>query len=388
MKMIAIAIMAALLSTAPVLLKKHAATNEDDKKYLVSAAVKIKSTADELRRDHKQLAMFVKNGYTAYRLTYNTVSPSGKAVVASGAVYVPDTKGALPLFNYNHGTIFPSKEGSAPSYMGAYDAEGGIGKLFAANGYLVVMPDYIGYGSTKNLEHPYGAYHINAGAVTDMLYAVKEFCRDKELTLSGKNFFSGWSEGAAVTLATVLDLEKNHDENFKPTATVLNAGPYYTSAFGKQVLDAAAPLHYMKSYSWVLQSYNSLYNINRPVTYYFTEPNAGMLKAEGPEADITHSAKELFTAGFRNDFNTGKDTAMMNALKANDLWTGKPESPVIFCHGDEDNYVPLFNSQKAYDEMKAKGADVQLKIFKGQNHTSGVFNYLQTAFMAFEGKRY
>ena len=388
MKMIAITmITVALMTTAPLVLKKVNEKKDDAKNYLVSATLKLESTTDALRRDHKQLAMFVKNGYTAYRITYNTVSPAGKPVVASGAVYVPDTKGAMPLFNYNHGTIFPSRESTAPSYTGAYDAEGAIAKLFAANGYLVVMPDYIGYGSTKNLAHPYGAYHINARAVTDMLYATKEFCGEKQISLSGKNFFSGWSEGAAITLATILDLEKNHGKNFTPTATVLNAGPYYTSAFGDQILDAAEPLRHIKSYAWVLQTYNSLYNINRPPAYYFKEPYATMLKNEGPEADITNSARELFTADFRNNFKTGKDTALANALKTNDLWTGKPESPVIFCHGDQDIYVPLFNSQKAYDAMKAKGADVELKIFKGQNHTSGVFNYLQTAFLAFEGKR-
>lgn len=377
----------ALMGSGTLLLKERVTKKEEAKKYLVSAALKLQSTAEELKRDHKQLAMFVKNGYTAYRITYNTVSPAGDAVVASGAVYVPDTKGAMPLLNYNHGTIFPSREKSAPSYIGQYDAEGGIGRLFSANGYLVVMPDYIGYGSTKKLDHPYGAYHITARAVTDMLYATKEFCADKGLELSGKNFFSGWSEGAAVALATVLDLEKNHNGLFKPTASVLNAGPYYTSAFVDHILDAKEELQYMKSYVWVLQSYNNLYNISKPATYYFAEPYAGRVKADGPEADITHSAGELFTSSFRNSFKAGKETALENALKENDLWSGRPQSPVIFCHGDQDNYVPLFNSQKAYDEMKAKGADVQLKIFKGQNHTSGVFNYLQTAFTAFEGKR-
>lgn len=388
MKAIAIATMATVfMSSGQVCLQQPVTNDETANKYLVSATQKVQSSADELKRDHQTLAMFVKNGYTAYRLTYNTIAPSGKPVVASGAVYVPDIAGALPLFNYNHGTIFPSREGTAPSYTGALDAEGGIAKLFAANGYLVVMPDYIGYGSTKNLAHPYGAYHINARAVTDMLYAVKEFCTDKQLELSGKNFFSGWSEGAAVTLATVLDLEKNHDGNFAPTATVLNAGPYYTSAFSGQVMDAAEPQRHIKSYAWVLQTYNSIYNINRPISYYFTEPNASKLAKEGPEADISSNAGELFTAGFRSNFKAGRDTALVKALKENDLWNTQPQSPVIFCHGDQDVYVPLFNSQKAYDAMKAKGADVQLKIFKGHSHTSGVFNYLQTAFMEFESRR-
>ncbi len=385
--MIATTMLAAvLLGTAPVLLKKYDAKEEESKKYLVSATVKLRSSAEELKRDYSALAAFVQNGYTAYRITYNTVSPAGEHVIASGALYVPDTKGPMPMLNYNHGTIFPSKENSAPSYMAENNAEAGIAKLFAANGYLVVMPDYIGYGSTKKLAHPYGAYHISAKAVTDMLYAAKEFCNDKNLELSGKHFFSGWSEGAAVTLATVLNLEENHKDNFKPTATVLNAGPYHTSAFVDHILNADEPLRYMKSYVWVLQSYNSLYNLNRPSGYYFEKPYADKLK-DGPEADITKDASELFTPAFLNNLKTGKDTALVNALRANDLWTGKPESPVIFCHGDKDEYVPLFNSQKAYDEMKAKGADVQLKIFKGQGHTSGAFNYLQTAFFEFEGKR-
>lgn len=362
-------------------------SNEENKnKYLVTAELKQTASAADLKRSYSSLAAFVKNGYSAYRITYHTMSSDGQPVVASGALYVPDIKGPLPLFNYNHGTIFPSRERSAPSYLNGYDAESGIAKLFAANGYLVVQPDYIGYGDTKNLEHPYGAYHVTAKAVIDMLYAAKEFSADKNLTLSGKNFFSGWSEGAAVTLATVLDLEKGHDANFTPTATVLNAGPYYSSAFVDHVLDAKDPLRYMSSYVWVLQSYNKLYNINKPAEYYFNAPYAAKLKA-GPEADITHDAQELFTETFRNNFKAGKDTALANALHANDLWTGKPVSPVIFCSGDRDEYVPLFNSQKAYDAMKAKGAEVALKIFKGQNHTSGVYQYLQTAFTAFDAKR-
>jgi predicted esterase len=45
--------------------------------------------------------------------------------------------------------------------------------------------------------------------------------------------------------------------------------------------------------------------------------------------------------------------------------------------------VPLFNSEKAYTAMKAKGADVQLNVFKGHTHTSGVYNFVQQAFATF-----
>ena len=113
------------------------------------------------------------------------------------------------------------------------------------------------------------------------MYAVKEFCNKNDITLSGKNFFSGWSEGAAVAVATVKDLEENYKGEFTPAATVVNAGPYYSSGFVNYILDSAKTLTYMSSYIWILQSYNRIYNINKPNDYYFTEPAATDLK-DGP----------------------------------------------------------------------------------------------------------
>lgn len=355
------------------------------KDRLVSAEVKDKISDAELKQAYGQLAAYIKNGYTAYRITYNTTNTDGKEIVASGAIFVPDTNTALPLFNYNHGTYFPSQEKEAPSYFG-YSYELLMGKLFAGAGYLVVMPDYLGYGATKNIAHPYGAYHEIAGSVIDMLYAVKEFCRKYEITLSGKSFFSGWSEGAAVAVATVKSLEADHKGEFLPTATVVNAGPYYSSGFVHHVLDARQPLTHMNTYVWILQSYNALYNINRPLSYYFNEPAATHLQ-NGPETTISRYPQQLFTQTFISNYKNGKDTALQNALLRNDLWNWKPGSKIVFCHGDKDDYVPLFNSEKAYSTMKAKGADVILQVFKGQNHSSGVLNFVRVAFNYFEKAR-
>ena len=351
----------------------------------MSAEAKDKVGVDELKQTYGQFSAFIRNGYTAYRVTYHTTNTDGKDVVASGAIFVPDTKAALPVLNYNHGTYFPSHEREAPSYLG-YSYEVIMGKLFSGAGYLVVMPDYIGYGATKKETHPYGAYHEISGSVIDMLRAVNEFCTKNKIALSGKNFFSGWSEGAAVAMATVKSLEENHKGEFTPTATVLNAGPYYSSQFVHHILDADHSLTYMNTYVWILQSYNRLYNINKPLSYYFNEPAATDLK-DGPETYISRDPQKLFTETFRNNYKTGKDTALQNALERNDLWNWKPESKIVFCHGDRDDYVPIFNSEKAYSAMKAKGADVSLQVFRGQNHSSGVFNFIREAFTNFEKAR-
>jgi len=357
----------------------------NEEKWLVSAEAKGSFTAEELKKNFGQIAGYIKNGYTSYRITYNTTKTDGSVIVASGAVFVPDVKGPLPVINYNHGTLFPAQEKNAPSYLGN-GFELNFGKLFSAAGYLVVMPDYIGYGSTKDEKHAYGAYNIIAASVVDMLRATKEFCSKNDIVLSGKNFYCGWSEGAAVGLATVKLLEEKYKGEFTPTVSVLNAGPYYTSRFAEYVLDAEHPLNYMTSYVWILRSYNEVYDINKPMNYYFNEPAATDLQ-EGNYRNIPKDPQQLFTASFIKSYKAGKETALQKAVLANDLWNWKPDSKIIFCHGDKDEYVPLFNSEKAYETMKAKGADVTLNVFKGQTHSSGIFSFIQQAFTHFEAAR-
>lgn len=356
------------------------------KEYLVTAELKQSPSAEELKKAYPTIAAFVKNGFKAYKVTYNTVTPDGKPIVASGAMYVPDVSGNFPVLNYNHGTIFPSREKSAPSYMSGYDYEAAIAKLFAANGYVTVVPDYLGYGSSKDSDHPYGVYNVIAQASADMIYAVKEFSAKNKISLSGKYFVSGWSEGAAVGLATVKLLEQRNDPDLKVSAAVLNAGPYFSSAFAEHILDAGKPMRYMTSYIWVLKSFNKLYGFNRPMSYYFNEPYATRLEKTF-EAEISTEPRELFRADFIDRFMNGRDTLFSNALSANDLWKTKTNAKIVLVHGDKDDYVPLFNSEKAYTEMKKAGSDVDLKVLKGQNHTSGVFAFLQTAYDTFEAKR-
>jgi hypothetical protein len=117
--------------------------------------------------------------------------------------------------------------------------------------------------------------------------------------------------------------------------------------------------------------------------YYFKDPVAVALK-EDPEARITHDPQQIFTDEFRRNYQSGKDSVLQRAMNENDLWNWKPLSKIVFCHGDQDDYVPLFNSEKAYNEMFAKGADVSLKVFKGQNHISGVYMFLMEAYTTFE----
>ncbi len=185
------------------------------------------------------------------------------------------------------------------------------------------------------------------------------------------------SEGGGVALAVVKNIEEKFSNEFLVTAAAPMAGAYYPSAFAEHVLNSKDDFKYINSYAWVLQSYNWLYKINKPLNYYFNEPYASRLK-ENPEATIPLKPDVLFTSTFRKDYAEGKATALQNALEENDLWNWKPKAKIILCHGEKDNYVPFFNSKKTYDAMKAKGADVTLVAFAGKGHSDCLPQYIQT----------
>lgn len=354
--------------------------------YLVSVEKKFTYTAQQLKNKSSIASHFIKNGFTAYRVTYKTRDTDGKEVIASGAVLVPDIKEPLPLMNYNHGTYFPANEHLVPSYLSQYNSEVLLGGLFCSMGYLVVMPDYIGYGSTKNLKHPYCAYNFIAGTCIDMLRATREFCESHGIKLNNKNFFTGWSEGGGVALAVVKNIEEKHSKEFTITAAAPMAGAYYISGFAEQVINTKEDFPYINSYVWVLTSYNWLYHINKPYGYYFNEPYAARLE-KNPDAFIPLNPGNLFTDTFKKNFLNGADTALQKALHDNDLWDWKPKSKLVLCHGEKDNYVPFFNSKKVYDAMKAKGADVTLAAYPGKGHSDCLPQYLLTVHSTFEKLR-
>src|SRR5690606_10155826 len=99
------------------------------------------------------LAALVRHGVRLYRVTYKTVNVDGSEIEASGAIAFPLSEQAFPMLSVQHGTI--TSEASAPSNLTPGSEFMKYGSVFAAFGYITVFPDYIGYGASKHLPHPY-----------------------------------------------------------------------------------------------------------------------------------------------------------------------------------------------------------------------------------------
>ncbi|OJJ23860.1 hypothetical protein BKI52_05790 [marine bacterium AO1-C] len=320
-----------------------------------------------------------------YKIVYKTTDVSGNEINASGALIYPTENKPYALISYQHGTI--TAESGAPSNYQpnseAYDA----GTLLSGVGYVVALPDYIGYGAAKDLEHPYEHAASLASASRDMIRAAREFTNANGITLNNQLFLTGYSEGGYATMALHKLLESQHSDEFTVTASAPGAGAYNKTGFAQDVVSRNEDLDFINSYLWVLDTYNKVYGLNRPFSAFINEPYATQLTNAAPgigiQTEVAKNPQVLFTQSFLDGIKNGTDTELLNALKDNDIYDWTPKAPIRMFHGTADNFVPFFNSQNALDAMRANGVtQVELVSINGGNHftsiasfTLGVFDY-------------
>jgi pimeloyl-ACP methyl ester carboxylesterase len=318
-----------------------------------------------------EIGLFTKYNVKVYKITYHTRNVDNKTIKASGALIVPVVNKPLPLISHQHGTITDTK--NAPSSYGPGSESWSFGTVLASSGFIVAAPDYIGYGVSKDLPHPYEHASSLASASLDMLRAAKEFFAKNKISFNNQLFLAGYSEGGYATMALHKLIEEQYEEEFTVTASAPGAGAYNKSAFAKDILTSDTPLQFINSYLWVLQTYNTVYSLNRPIAYFLNQPYARSVEAKGAAAVVSKYPKQLFTEKFREEILKNIDQPMLNAFKDNDIYDWRPTAPVMLLHGTDDDFVPFYNSESAYEAMQAKGAKrVQLKRIEGGNHFTSV----------------
>jgi pimeloyl-ACP methyl ester carboxylesterase len=329
-----------------------------------------------------EIGLFTKYAVNVYKITYTTQNVNNKIIQASGALIIPIVNKPLPLVSHQHGTITDNKH--APSNYGSGSESSTFGTVLASSGFIVAAPDYIGYGASKDVAHPYEHASSLASASLDMLRASREFLTKNDIKFTNELFLAGYSEGGYATMALHKLIEERYADEFTVTASAPGAGAYDKTAFAKDILTSDKPLDFINSYLWVLQTYNTVYSLNRPITSLLNQPYAAKVASTGVAAEVSKYPKELFTQQFRQDILANKDTAMLNAFQDNDIYNWKPAAPILLVHGTQDDFVPFYNSQSAFDAMQANGAtQVQLKAIEGGNHFSSVGAYTLEMFVFF-----
>jgi pimeloyl-ACP methyl ester carboxylesterase len=293
----------------------------------------------------------VQYGFWVYKLNYQTYF-KGQNVVASGLVCVPVSTGTFPLLSFQNGTNTLHSQAPSVNYN---DSLFMLIEAVASLGFVVTLPDYLGFGASKNMFHPYLEKASTILTVTDMFRAVKELATPDYLnfTLSKDTYLMGYSQGGWATMALTNELETKLSTEFTLKASSCGAGPYDLTLISKTILGSQTyPQPYFMAY--ILNSYklnNSIMNsysdiLNLPYSDRVATLFDGTKDAATINSNLTTTVNDLFTQDFRANFET-KDLflSLRTALADNSVTAWKTTIPIQMVHGQGDTFVtPLVSS--------------------------------------------
>ena len=283
---------------------------------------------------------------SSYRLNYVTTDKNGAKVTASGLVSVPvKTAGARsPVLSYQHASTFRNNQ--APSIK-VEAVEPPL--VLASLGYIVVSPDYVGFGASYGVEHPYLTSSPSSRAVIDMLSAAQTWRRQAGVADNGQLFLAGYSEGGYATMAAHRAIHQQGGElKTQLQAAVPGAGPYDVQETLDEQLDRVRklfpPLALLIDPDHLSDASESVRNEVRRLLLRQMVPEDG---------DVRYQT--LFMDRFLADDKAG--IAAEHSVHLG--WA--PSVPVYLFHGRGDLTVPYSAAESARDTLRAAGAtDVTL----------------------------
>lgn len=341
----------------------------------------IKATIGEYVNENPELQTLLDNsthGVNVYKITYHTPF-NGELIKASGLVCLPTGVGPFPTLSYQNGTN--TLHSNAPSV----NPDNEIYLLLeyvASTGFVVVMPDYLGFGESSEMFHPYLNKELTVSTVLDMHRAVKELY-DNHLKISWSNdiYLAGYSQGGWSALHLHKEIEEKYVNEFNLIASACGAGPYDLSFMNDYILSQSTyPQPYFLAY--VMNSYRNT-GLSTPINEVFSEPYAGKIPSlfDGTKTgnqinqELSTNLSELLT----NDYYSGSSKEVFEPLfdmmEENSIDGWRNKTPIMLIHGLEDDFIPWELTSNYHQELLAAGTDseiINLVPLMGMDHQSAV----------------
>ena len=279
-------------------------------------------------------------GVTSYRLEYLTTGADGQEVRASGLVSVPQKPAGAksPVLSYQHGTLF--RDAEAPS-NNAVASE--VAVVLASLGYIVLAPDYVGFGASRGTPHPYLLSAPSAAATVDFLTAARTWRGQAGVADNGQLFLTGYSEGGYVTMAAHRALQAANSPHLQQLRMVVpGAGPYNVQT--------------------TMDGLVRLVRDEQPLVGALINP--GFLRYLGGSVQ-REVRRLLLRALIPGDADVAYDTRFIDRFLADDVraldeissvYDYRPGVPVRLYHGRDDRTVPYASSVSTERAMLQRGA--------------------------------
>ena len=151
-------------------------------------------------------------GVDVHYIRYGTVGGKGEATQATAALMIPTgsaprCSGPRPIVLHAHGTAVEQRYNLADfidASNPAHNEQGLISSQLAAQGYIVVAPNYAGYDKSTLPYHPFLVKDQQSKDMIDALKAARTALPTLMSPISDNNklFLTGISEGGYVAMAT------------------------------------------------------------------------------------------------------------------------------------------------------------------------------------------
>lgn len=319
------------------------------------------------------------NGKKAIELagTYSSVDTERNPITLSGKLILPADLKFKRYILVSHYTIAANEE--APSQT--FSLEGILVNL----GYALIIPDYLGYGVTADMVHPYLVLETTATNVLDMYFQVLPFMQKAGLAPEHDDIYlMGYSQGGAVTMGVQHMIETRYAEQIKIRRVFAGGGPYDVKATYDNFIEtnyASYPCAVPLMTQGVVNGNHlelDLAKILQPRIYENLDEWINSKKyttGQLNELIDTHVTDELMTP-IGMDRTSYEISELYKALTLNSIlsysWT--PKAPVFIFHSIDDDIVPYVNATLA--KSKWQYGNIQYNFGHYGNHIAGMLRFL------------
>lgn len=354
---------------------------EKHKSYPITVIKPLLENFAPLYPEFQEIIDEVEHGITVYKISYIT-SFKGEDIIASGLVSVPTTNNiSFPVMSFQNGTNTLHSEAPTVSPDSQFYL---LLEFIASTGFVISVPDYLGFGSTDHMFHPYLDKESTIQPVTDMLLAVKELVNNYlEIEISNDLYINGYSQGGWATMQLQKEIEEKYNSEFNLKASACGAGPYDLNYINNYVLELDEyPMPYFLGY--IYNSHIQLGNITTPTSEVFNSPYDeriptlydGTKSGEEINELLTTKIADLFTTNYIENSTTDEQfSSIISSMNENSIGAWNTSTPTLILHGMEDDYVPPLVSFNLYQDFLSKGvnpANISYVPIPGVGHQSGI----------------
>ena len=304
----------------------------------------------------KKLYQYTHKHFVTFPVAYWSQTPQGDSLLVSGRVYLPKYRILNGIIIANHYTMTSDEE--VPSNRISMEM------VYLLKGYAVIMPDYVGYGLSREEVHPYLHWRNAAQTAVDLLNCMPELLDYYGYSYPKDVVVTGYSQGGAVALGVARMIEENYHQENDWTVRKLyaGAGPYdpagtylFSMERNEMGIPAAIPL--------IVMGLNDAYELGFALDEFFLDPLLSnyedwVVSKEYTVGQINQLMGSTIMSELMTEDALTLDSPQADMLYEVLLWNSNVgydlQAPAYFLHSLEDEVVPLLNSINLEAEMPDK----------------------------------